>query len=60
MNNRAHASIHQVADEAGKANVAFRLLVDAVQDYAIFLLDQSGHVASGSQPLADHGIALRT
>ena len=44
MNNRAHASIHQVADEAGKANVAFRLLVDAVQDYAIFLLDPEGRV----------------
>jgi len=44
VNNRAHASIHQVADEAGKANVAFRLLVDAVQDYAIFLLDPEGRV----------------
>jgi PAS domain S-box-containing protein len=44
VNNRAHASIHQVADEAGKANIAFRLLVDAVQDYAIFLLDPEGRV----------------
>jgi PAS domain S-box-containing protein len=47
VNNRAHASIHRVsstADEAGKANVAFRLLVDAVQDYAIFILDPEGRV----------------
>ena len=47
MNNRAHTSIQQVstsADEANKANVAFRLLVDAVQDYAIFILDPEGRV----------------
>ena len=47
MNNRAHTSIRQVsasADEISKANVAFRLLVDAVQDYAIFILDPEGRV----------------
>ncbi len=32
------------ADEATKTNVAFRLLVDAVQDYAIFILDPDGYV----------------
>jgi PAS domain S-box-containing protein len=31
-------------DDAAKAGVAFRLLVDAVQDYAIFILDPEGHV----------------
>ena len=47
MNNRAHASVQRVstsADEAGQANIAFRLLVDAVQDYAIFILDPEGRV----------------
>ena len=47
MNNRVHASIQRVsssADDAGKANIAFRLLVDAVQDYAIFILDPEGRV----------------
>ncbi len=47
MNDRASSSIQQAssaADEAIKANVAFRLLVDAVQDYAIFILDPDGHV----------------
>jgi PAS domain S-box-containing protein len=32
------------ADEAAKTGVAFRLLVDAVQDYAIFILDPDGYV----------------
>ena len=47
MNNRAHTSSQQVspsADEIDKANIAFRLLVDAVQDYAIFILDPEGRV----------------
>jgi PAS domain S-box-containing protein len=47
VNDRASSSIQQAssaADEAIKANVAFRLLVDAVQDYAIFILDPDGHV----------------
>ena len=45
MNNRAHASIRQTsADDLGKENIAFRLLVEAVQDYAIFILDPEGHV----------------
>jgi PAS domain S-box-containing protein len=47
VNNRVHASIQRVsssADDAGKANIAFRLLVDAVQDYAIFILDPEGRV----------------
>jgi PAS domain S-box-containing protein len=47
VNNRAHTSIRKVsssADEVGAANVAFRLLVDAVQDYAIFILDPEGRV----------------
>jgi PAS domain S-box-containing protein len=32
------------ADETAKSEVAFRLLVDAVQDYAIFILDPDGFV----------------
>jgi PAS domain S-box-containing protein len=47
VNNRAHAATPQLSpslDESGKANLAFRLLVDAVQDYAIFILDPEGHV----------------
>ena len=47
MNNRVSSPIQQAsssADEISKANVAFRLLVDAVQDYAIFILDPEGHV----------------
>jgi PAS domain S-box-containing protein len=47
VNNRAHTSVQQVsssANEVDKANVAFRLLVDAVQDYAIFILDPEGRV----------------
>jgi PAS domain S-box-containing protein len=34
----------QSPDEVSKANVAFRLLVDAVQDYAIFVLDPEGYI----------------
>ena len=47
MNQRVPSPIHQAsssADEATKTNVAFRLLVDAVQDYAIFILDPEGYV----------------
>ncbi len=47
MNDRLPTPIQQAsssADEAVKANVAFRLLVDAVQDYAIFILDPDGYV----------------
>jgi PAS domain S-box-containing protein len=47
VNNRAPTPIQQVsssADEAAKANIAFRLLVDAVQDYAIFILDPEGYI----------------
>jgi PAS domain S-box-containing protein len=56
VNNRVRNSIHQVssaadhvgtesaAADAGKENVAFRSLVEAVQDYAIFILDPEGHV----------------
>ena len=47
MNNRQPAPIQKAsssADDAGKANIAFRLLVDAVQDYAIFILDPDGYV----------------
>ncbi|HEX3120443.1 MAG TPA: PAS domain S-box protein [Candidatus Acidoferrum sp.] len=47
MNQRLPTPIQQASssvDEAGKPNVAFRLLVDAVQDYAIFILDPDGYV----------------
>jgi PAS domain S-box-containing protein len=47
VSNRANTSIHQSsssAENSGKENVAFRLLVEAVQDYAIFILDPEGHV----------------
>lgn len=47
MNNRSPIPIKpssQPPDEASKMNVAFRLLVDAVQDYAIFVLDPEGHI----------------
>jgi PAS domain S-box-containing protein len=47
VNNRLPTPIQQAstsADEPGKANLAFRLLVDAVQDYAIFILDPEGYV----------------
>jgi PAS domain S-box-containing protein len=46
VNNRVHSSIQQVSTsaEVGKDNIAFRLLVDAVQDYAIFILDPEGRV----------------
>jgi PAS domain S-box-containing protein len=32
------------ADETANSNIAFRSLVDSVQDYAIFILDPEGHV----------------
>jgi PAS domain S-box-containing protein len=38
--------LHQQPDEA------FRLLVDSVQDYAIFMLDPTGHVASWNRGAA--------
>jgi PAS domain S-box-containing protein len=47
VNNRAHTPVQQAAsssDDAAKANIAFRLLVDAVQDYAIFILDPEGYI----------------
>lgn len=47
MNQRLPTPIQQASssvDEASKPNVAFRLLVDAVQDYAIFILDPDGYV----------------
>jgi PAS domain S-box-containing protein len=47
VNHRAQNPIQQLASSAedvGKENVAFRLLVEAVQDYAIFVLDPEGHV----------------
>lgn len=47
MNNRLPTPIRQSSastGEAGNANVAFSSLVDAVQDYAIFILDPDGHV----------------
>jgi PAS domain S-box-containing protein len=47
VNQRVPTPIHQASssgDEATKTNVAFRLLVDAVQDYAIFILDPEGYV----------------
>ena len=47
MNNRASTPIQQAsssADEGSKSNLAFGLLVDAVQDYAIFILDPDGYV----------------
>jgi PAS domain S-box-containing protein len=47
VNNRSPIPIKpssQPPDEASKMNVAFRLLVDAVQDYAIFVLDPEGHI----------------
>jgi PAS domain S-box-containing protein len=47
VNQRLPTPIQQASssvDEASKPNVAFRLLVDAVQDYAIFILDPDGYV----------------
>ena len=47
MKNRASTPIQQAsssADEGSKSNLAFGLLVDAVQDYAIFILDPDGYV----------------
>jgi PAS domain S-box-containing protein len=47
VNQRVPTPIQQPsssADEAAKTGVAFRLLVDAVQDYAIFILDPDGYV----------------
>jgi len=47
VNNRVPAPIQQASttvDETAKSNIAFRLLVDAVQDYAIFILDPEGYV----------------
>ncbi len=47
MNQRVPTPIQHPplsADEADKTGVAFRLLVDAVQDYAIFILDPDGYV----------------
>ena len=47
MNNRLPTPVQHAstsADEASKSNVAFSLLVDAVQDYAIFILDPDGYV----------------
>jgi PAS domain S-box-containing protein len=47
VNHRVPTPIQQPsssADEAAKTGVAFRLLVDAVQDYAIFILDPDGYV----------------
>jgi PAS domain S-box-containing protein len=47
VNNRSLIPIKsspQSPDETSKVNVAFRLLVDAVQDYAIFVLDPEGHI----------------
>jgi PAS domain S-box-containing protein len=47
VNNRVSTPIRQAssaADEGAKSNIAFRLLVDAVQDYAIFILDPEGYV----------------
>jgi len=47
VNNRASTPIQQAsssADEGSKSNLAFGLLVDAVQDYAIFILDPDGYV----------------
>ncbi len=47
MNNRVPTPIQQASttvDETAKSNIAFRLLVDAVQDYAIFILDPEGYV----------------
>src|SRR6185437_12229406 len=47
VNQRLPNPIQQASssvDEASKPNVAFRLLVDAVQDYAIFILDPNGYV----------------
>jgi PAS domain S-box-containing protein len=47
VNNRSPIPIKsspQSPDETSKVNVAFRLLVDAVQDYAIFVLDPEGRI----------------
>jgi PAS domain S-box-containing protein len=47
VNNRSPIPIKsspQSPDESSKVNIAFRLLVDAVQDYAIFVLDPEGHI----------------
>jgi len=47
VKNRASTPIQQAsssADEGSKSNLAFGLLVDAVQDYAIFILDPDGYV----------------
>jgi PAS domain S-box-containing protein len=43
-----------------KSEQRFRMLVDAVQDYAIFMLDEQGHVSSwntGAQRLKGYGVS---
>jgi PAS domain S-box-containing protein len=43
-----------------KSEERFRMLVDAVQDYAIFMLDEQGHISSwntGAQRLKGYGVS---
>ncbi len=37
---------HDPADTLGESNERFRLLVEGVRDYAIFMLDPTGHIVS--------------
>jgi PAS domain S-box-containing protein len=37
---------HDAADALGESNERFRLLVEGVRDYAIFMLDPTGHIVS--------------
>ena|SRR5712692_3107206 len=41
-----HVSLDRAAEELRQSEEQFRLLVESVQDYAIFMLDLEGHVAS--------------
>ena len=46
MDNEAGQPPRDASQRAFLAEEKFRLLVESVQDYAIFLLDPSGNVAS--------------
>ena len=55
-----HVPLDRAAEELRQSDEQFRLLVKSVQDYAIFMLDLEGHVASWN-PGAERikGIALK-
>ena len=42
-----HVSLDRAAEELRQNEEQFRLLVESVQDYAIFMLDLEGQVPSG-------------